>query len=123
MSERGEIQIGDDARELLVLQALRALLGDNRAQTALVNLQNKNAALSKEIMAEAQARYDEFTLNNKEDINKALIQVSMSSTKLRLKLLMKQGPRGILLSLVSLPRFAIRFLLLIPRLMKRLFLK
>jgi len=109
MSEGGKVKVDDNARELLVLQALRALLGDKRSQTALVNLQNAAPAISKEIMAEAQARYDKFTLNNQEDINKVLIQINMASTKLRLKLIIKQGPKGILL--------------LIPRMLKRLFFK
>ena len=67
--------IDDNSYELLVLQGLRALLGDVKTQMAMVDLQNSNPAACEQVMAEAQARYDALSPEQKENPKKALEQV------------------------------------------------
>jgi hypothetical protein len=121
MSENSEIEMDKDARELLILQAVRALLGEEKAQAMMVDMQRSNARLAIDIMSEAQARYDKFTLETKEDIKKAQVAVSLSSIKLRIKLLTKRGPKGLfLLFFIGIPK---SILVSFPRWLNRIIFK
>ena len=104
MRELAGSPIEDNSYELWVLQGLRALLGDDKAQIALVDLQSKNAAACEQIMAEAQARYDTLSPEQKEDPRKILTQVVASSGNLKSKMLVKAAPKGILTSIPKLPK-------------------
>ena len=109
MKELAGSPIDDNSYELWVLQGLRALLGDDKAQVAMVDLQSKSAAACEQIMVEAQARYDAFTAEQKEDIRLTLKQIAVSSVGLKFKMVVKAGPKGIFTS--------------IPKVLKRIFIK
>ena len=102
MKELAGSPIKDNSYELWVLQGLRALLGEDKAQVVMVNLQSKNAAACEQIMAEAQARYDALSPEQKEDPSKILSQVVASSVNLKFKTLVKAAPKGIVM---AIPRF------------------
>jgi len=86
MRELAGSPIDDNSYEIMVLQGLRALLGEDKAQRAMVDLQSKSAASCEQVMAEAQARYDALSPEQKEAPSKILSQVVASSVKLRLKM-------------------------------------
>ena len=109
MKELAGSPIDDHAYELLILQGLRALLGNEKAQRGMVALQESNPAASEQVMAEAQARYDDLSPEQKENPQKVLEWVSASIIDLKFKMVIKQGPKGILMS--------------IPKLLKRIFLR
>ena len=102
MKELAGSPIDDDSYELLVLQGLRALLGDERAQKAMVDQQNDSAAASEQIMAEAQARYDALTSEQREAPEKTRerVKVRELAGKLisgnRYELLVLQGLQALL---------------------------
>lgn len=102
MRELAGSPIDDDSYELLVRQGLRALLGDERAQKAMVGMQNNSTAACEQIMAEAQARYDALSPEQREDPRRTLEQVEVRELagKLiddnRYKLLVLQGLRALL---------------------------
>ena len=104
MKELAGSPIDDNSYELWVLQGLRALLGEDRAQIAMVDLQSNNAASCEQIMAEAQARYDALSPEQKEDPSKILSQVVASSANLKFKMLVKAAPKGIFTSIPKLPK-------------------
>jgi hypothetical protein len=105
MSENPEIEIDKDARELLILQAVRALLGEERAQAMMMDMQRSNARLAIDITSEAQARYDKFTLKTKEDIRKAQVEILLFTIRLRIKMFFKQGPKGLFrLLFIGIPK-------------------
>lgn len=97
--------IDDNSYELMVLQGLRALLGEEKAQRAMVALQNSNPATSEKVMVEAQARYDAFSPEQKEAPSKILTQVVASSANLKFKMLVKAVPKGIVTLIPKLPKF------------------
>jgi hypothetical protein len=101
--------IDDNSYELWVLQGLRALLGEEKAQRAMVALQSGNPTASEQVMSEAQARYDALTPEQKEDIRLTLKQITVSTIGLKCKIAIKRGPKGILM--------------LIPKLLKSFFMK
>ena len=92
--------IDDNSYELMVLQGLRALLGVEKAQRAMIALQNSNPAASEQIMAEVQARYDALSPEEREDPRKTLEQVAASIVQLKFKML----PKGIFTSIPKLPK-------------------
>ena len=104
MKELAGSPIDDNSYELWVLQGLRALLGDDKAQVAMVDLQSKNAAACEQIMAEAQARHDALSPEQKEDPSKILSQIVASSANLKFKMLVKAAPKGILTLILNLPK-------------------
>jgi uncharacterized protein (DUF1800 family) len=109
MKELAGSPMDDNSYELWVLQGLRALLGDEKAQRAMVALQSGNPAASEQIMAEAQQRYDTLSPEQKEAPQKVLVQISVSVVNLKFKMAFKRGPKGILMA--------------IPKLLKSIFLK
>ena len=104
MKELAGSPIDGNSYELWVLQGLRALLGEDKAQVAMVDLQSKNAAACEQIMAEAQERYDAFTPEQKEDPSKILAKVVASSVKLKLKMVVKAAPKSILTLIPKIPK-------------------
>ena len=102
MRELAGSPIDDNSYELMVLQGLRALLGEDKAQRAMVAMQNSNPAASEQVMVEVQARYDALSPEQKEDPGKILAQVVASSVKLKFKMLVKAAPKGIVM---AIPRF------------------
>ena len=104
MKELAGSPIDDNSYEIWVLQGLRALLGDDKAQVAMVDLQSKNAAACEQIMAEAQARYDALSPEQKEDPSRILSKVIASSANLKFKMVVKTAPKGIVTSIPKLPK-------------------
>ncbi len=120
MKELAGSPIDDNSYELMVLQGLRALLGEEKAQRAMVALQNSNTAASEQVMVEVQARYDAFSPEQKEDRKRTLEQVVASSANLKFKMLVKAAPKGILTSIPKLPKIIFTS---IPKVLKRIFIK
>ncbi|UCG84387.1 MAG: hypothetical protein JSW38_06120 [Dehalococcoidia bacterium] len=97
-----EEKVVSEGRELQILVGFRALLGDSRAQKQMMNLQQTYASYAKEIMAEAQERYDALSTEEKENPERVLAGLAASTIKLRFKMLLKLLPhliRGLLKSL------------------------
>jgi hypothetical protein len=109
MRELAGSPIDDNYYELLVLQGLRALLGDENAQRAMVTLQDSSPAASEQVMSEAQARYDALSPEQKEAPQQILKQISASVISLKFWMAIKRGPKGVLMS--------------IPKLLKRIFVR
>ena len=120
MKELAGSPIDDNSYELMVLQGLRALLGEDKAQVAMVDLQSKNATACEQIMAEAQARYDAFSPEQKEDRKRTLEQVVASSAILKFKMLVKAAPKGIVTSIPKLPKI---IFISIPKALKSFIVK
>ena len=117
MKELAGSPIDDDSYELLVLQGLRALLGDERAQKAMVDQQNDSAAACEQVMAEAQARYDALTPEQREDPKKILEQVAASVVKLNVEFKFKTLGKSIKkITILSIIRS-------IPKVLKSFFIK
>jgi len=112
--------IDDNSYELWVLQGLRALLGDDKAQVAMVDLQSKNAAACEQIMAEVQARYDALSPEQKENPSRILAQVVASSANLKFKMLVKAVPKGIFTLILKLPKI---IFISIPKALKSFIVK
>lgn len=112
--------IDDNSYELMVLQGLRALLGEEKAQRAMVALQNSNPATSEKVMVEAQARYDALSPEQKEDPGKILQMVVASSVNLKFKIVVKAAPKGIVTSIPKLPKF---IFISIPKALKSFIVK
>ena len=102
MKELAGSPIDDNSYELMVLQGLRALLGEDKAQRAMVAMQNSNPAASEQVMVEVQARYDALSPEQKEDPRKTLEQVAASIVQLKFKMVGKAAPKGIVM---AIPRF------------------
>lgn len=100
--------IDDNSYELLVLEGLRALLGDRETQRGMVDLRNSNAAAYVQVKAEAQARYDALSPEQKEDPRRTLEQVKMSVVKLKFQIVREKSPK---LKFTSIPRVLKNFLL------------
>jgi hypothetical protein len=96
--------IDNNSYELVVLQGLRALLGEDKAQRAMVGLQSDNPAACEQVMAEAQARYDALSPEQKEDPSRILSKVIASSANLKFKMVVKAAPKGIFTSIPKLPK-------------------
>jgi len=107
--------IDDNSYELWVLQGLRALLGEDKAKIAMVDLQSKSAAACEQIMVEAQARYDAFTAEQKEDIRLTLKQITVSSVGLKFKMLVKAAPKGIVTLVRNLPKIMFTLIWNLPK--------
>ena len=120
MKELAGNPMEDTSYELMVLQGLRALLGEDKAQVAMVDLQSKNATACEQIMAEAQARYDAFSPEQKEDRKRTLEQVVASSAILKFKMLVKAAPKGIVTSIPKLPKI---IFISIPKALKSFIVK
>ena len=120
MKELAGSPIDDNSYELWVLQGLRALLGDDKAQVAMVELQGKSPASCEQIMAEAQERYDAFMAEHKEDPGKLLSKVIASSVNLKLKITVKAVPKGILTLIWNLPKI---IFISIPKALMRFIVK
>ena len=104
MKELAGSPIDDNSYELMVLQGLRALLGEEKAQRTMVALQNSNPTASEQVMVEVQARYDALSPEQKEDPGKILAQLVASSANLKFKMLVKRVPKGIFTSIPKLPK-------------------
>ena len=120
MKELAGSPIDDNSYEILVLQGLRALLGEEKAQEAMVALQSNNPAACEQIMAEVQERYDALSPEDKEDPSKILARVVASSAKLKLKMVVKAAPKGILTSIPKIPKIMFAS---IPKILKSFFMK
>jgi len=120
VKESADSSINDNSYELWVLQGLRALLGEEKAQEAMVALQSNNPAACEQIMAEVQKRYDAFSPEDKEDPSKILAKVVASSVKLKLKMVVKAAPKGILKSIPKIPKIMFAT---ITKILKSLFVK
>ncbi len=105
MKELAGSPIDDSSYELWVLKGLGALLGEEKEQEAMVALQSNNTAACEQIMAEAQARYDALSPEQKENPGKILSQVVASSANLEFKMVVKAVPKGILTLILKLPKF------------------
>lgn len=79
----------DDSRELWVLLGLRGLLGDSKAQHKMVQLQESNPGVAARIMAEAQARYDGLSDEQRRKPDKVLASITSKSVRLKLRLLLR----------------------------------
>ena len=120
MRELAGSPIDDNSYELWVLQGLRALLGEDKAQRAMVDLQSKNAAACEQIMVEVQARYDALTAEQKEDPSRILSKVIASTVNLKLKITVKAVPKGIFRLILNLPKI---IFISIPKALKRFIVK
>lgn len=120
MKELAGSPIDDNSYELWVLQGLRAFLGEDKAQIAMVDLQSKNAAACEQIMAEVQARYDALSPEQKENPSRILAQVVASSANLKFKMLVKAVPKGIVTLIPKLPKF---IFISIPKALKSFIVK
>ncbi len=100
--------IDDNSYEILVLEGLRALLGDRERQRGMADLRSSNARAYAQVKAEAQARYDALTPEQKEDPGRTLEQVKMSVVKLKFGKVMRKPPK---IKLTSIPRVLKNFLL------------
>jgi len=96
--------IDDNPYELWVIQGLRALLGDDRAQRTMVDMQSNSPTACEQIMAEAQVRYDALSPEQREDPSRTLEQIAASVVQLKFKMLVKAAPKGILTSIPKLPK-------------------
>jgi hypothetical protein len=101
-----EEKLGKEARELHIRVGFRALLGDSKAQKQMMNLQGNYASYAREVMAEAQARYDALSTEEKGNPQKKLAELTVSTVKLRLIILLKIFPRAIWGLLKQLNPFA-----------------
>jgi len=110
-----EEKLGKEARELNILLGFRALLGDNKAQRQMIKLQETYASYAREIMAEAQARYDALSTEKKEDPKQILAELTVSTVTLRLTILLKLFPRIIWGLLKQLPQNIWGLLKRLPR--------
>ena len=100
--------IDDNSYEILVLEGLRALLGDQERQRGMADLRSNNARAYAQVKAEAQARYDALTSEQKEDPGRTLEQVKMSVVKLKFQLVREKSTK---LKFTSIPRVLKNFLL------------
>ena len=120
MKELAGRPIDDNSYELMVLQGLRALLVEEKAQSAMVALQSDNPAASEQVMIEAQARYDALSPEQKENPSSILSQAVASSANLKFKMLVKAVPKGILTLIWNLPKI---IFISIPKALKRFIVK
>ena len=120
MKELAGRPIDDNSYELMVLQGLRALLGDEKGQRAMVDLQSSSPAACEQVMAEAQARYDALSPEQREDPSRILAEVSASILKLKFKKVGKNIPK---ITIMVVPKLLKSMFTSIPKVLKRIFIK
>ncbi len=78
--------------EVLVITGLRAMLGDQKARTAMESVKSSDPETFRRAMAEAEARYATLSEEAKQNPARTLNQLVSASVGLRLKLVFAGGP-------------------------------